>query len=215
MFELQPSTLLVGILLVLLTKHTVNLIGKPNIQNQAWNLYTQAVSRAGHPKFAKLAAKRKELLAINKERRSISAQDQYAKWTKLNRQFDTLSAEVKSLGDDMSAEKAQLTKFVNLAITALTTAPIWFSRYWYRKNVLFYFPANVLPTQVEWFLALPFMATGAVGLTIWMFAVNSVLSSAEFLVSYLLSENVEKPVQPPNKISEVKEDSTPEAVDVD
>lgn len=214
MFELQPSTLLVGIFLVLLAKHTVKVVGKSNIQNQAWTIYTHIASKAGHPKFANLAAKRQELLKINKERRAISAQDQYAKWTKLNRQFDTLSAEVKALGDDMSAEKAQVTKFLNLAITAITTAPIWFSRYWYRKNVLFYFPPGVLPSQIEWFLALPFMASGAAGLTIWMFAVNSVLGSAEFLISYLLSETIEEPEKPASKASEVHEEE-PETVDVD
>lgn len=217
MFELQPSTLLVAIFLVLVTKHVVHLIGKTSIQTQAWNVYTQVASRAGHPKFAELSAKRKELLELNKERRSISAQDQYARWTKLNRQFDTLSAEVKTIGDQMSVEKAVFTKYVNYAITAVTTAPIWFSRYWYRKNVLFYFPPGVLPSKVEWFLALPFMKSGAVGLTIWMFAVNSLLSSVESLVKFLLLPRVEKPIRPPTKVSEVVEvKETLEApVDVD
>lgn len=205
MFELQPSTLLVAIFFVLFTKKIVHFVGKSNIKNNAWTLYTQVASTAGHPKFAKLAAKRKEFVDINKERRSISAQDQYAKWTKLNRQLDAVSAEMKTLGDEMSVEKAQFTKLLDLVIMALTTAPIWFSRYWYRKNVLFYFPTGVLPSKVEWFLALPFMSTGAVGLTIWMFAVNSVLSSVEFLVTFLLLEHVEKPVKASQKVSEVKE----------
>ncbi|SGZ48402.1 CIC11C00000003693 [Sungouiella intermedia] len=205
MFDLQSSTILIAIFLVLVTKHIVNLIGKSNIQNQAWNVYTQVASKAGHPKFAELSAKRKQLLEINKERKSISAQDQYAKWTKLNRQFDTVSAEVKALGDQMSVEKALFSKYVGYAITAVTTAPIWFSRYKYRKNVLFYFPPGVLPSKVEWFLALPFMKSGAVGLTIWMFAVNSVLSSVESLVRFILMPRVEKPVRPPPKVSEVEE----------
>lgn len=205
MFDLNPSTLLVGILLVLVTKHIVNFIGKANIQTQAWNGYTQVAAMAGHSKFAELTAKRKELLEINKERRSISAQDQYARWTKLNRQFDTLSADVKALGDQMSVEKATFTKYVNYAIMAVTSAPIWFSRYKYRKTVLFYFPPAVLPSKVEWFLALPFMKSGAVGLTIWMLAVNSVLSSVETLIKYMLLPPVEKPMRPPPKVSEVKE----------
>lgn len=202
MFELQPSTLLVGIFLVLFIKHAVGFVGKANIQNRAWTLYTIVAAKAGHPKIANLQAKRLELVKINKERRAISAQDQYAKWTKLNRQFDSLSAEVESLGNEMSAEKAQFTKLVNFALLALTSGPIWFSRYWYRKNALFYLRPGAVPAQLEWFLAFPFMPSGAVGLTVWMFAVNSVLSSAGFLVEFLSLERVEKPIAAP-KVSEV------------
>lgn len=193
MFDLLPSVLLVGIFIVLTTKHVVHFIGKTNVQNAAWAVYTNVASRAGHAKFANLAAKRAELVEINRQRRAISAQDQYAKWTKLNRQFDAVSAEVQTLADDMSGEKARFTKLVSLAVAATTTAPIWFSRFMYRKNVLFYLAPGVLPPKVEWVLALPFMSTGAVGLTVWMFAVNSVLASVEFLISFYCTAAVEKP----------------------
>ncbi|GEQ70068.1 hypothetical protein JCM33374_g3744 [Metschnikowia sp. JCM 33374] len=192
-FDLSPATILALIFTVLFTKHTVGAIGKTNIVDFVWNAYTWFASKTGHPKLAKLAEKRKELVQINRERKSISAQDQYARWTKLNRAFDKVSTEIGALSEQVSSEKATVSKLVGLAITITTTAPIWFSRFWYRKVVLLYFPAGVLPYPVEWVLALPFTATGGLGLTVWMFAVNSVLSSAIFLVNYMLEPAVEKP----------------------
>ncbi|OBA24128.1 hypothetical protein METBIDRAFT_36510 [Metschnikowia bicuspidata var. bicuspidata NRRL YB-4993] len=191
--DLLPTTILAFIFTVLLAKHVVSAIGKSTLVENAWSIYTWLASRMGHPKFKLLAAKRQELVKVNRERKAISAQDQYARWTKLNRTFDKLSGEISALTEEVSAEKASVGKVVNLTITVFTTAPIWFSRYWYRKVVLLYFPAGVFPYPVEWFLALPFTVTGGLGLTVWMFAVNSVLSSLTFLVKYALEPAVEKP----------------------
>lgn len=195
MLELQASSVLVLILCVLAIKHLVAALGKPYFQNHAWNVYTTVASRAGHPKFVGLSEKRAELLRISKERKSISAQDEYARWTKLTRQVDKLLAEITEISNTMSSDKAQVARIVGYAITASTAAPIWFSRLWYRKVVLFYFPGKVLPGALEWFLALPFIVQGGVGLTVWMFAVNSVLLSVELLILFLVETPIEKPVE--------------------
>lgn len=199
MFDLAPSSILTVVLIVLILKTFIAAIGKNTLLNQCWTVYSDLASRAGKPKFRELVKKRTELVQINKERKSISAQDQYAKWTKLNRNYDKLSAEVKDLVDQVSSEKAAVTKAVNTMVTVLTVAPIWFCRVWYRKAVLFYFPAGYLPHALEWFLALPFTVTGGVGLTIWMYAINSVLSSMVFLIGYLMEPAVAKPEKPTDK----------------
>ncbi|KAM9908970.1 hypothetical protein OXX79_000005 [Metschnikowia pulcherrima] len=193
MLDLQPATILAFIFTVLVAKHTVAAVGKTTLVDYAWAFYAWLASRAGHPKFRQLSEKRSEMVRINRERKAISAQDQYAKWTKLNRAFDKVSGEVNTLAEEVSSEKAKVAKLVGLALTGLTTAPIWFSRYWYRKHVLLYFPAGVLPYPVEWVLALPFTKTGGLGLTVWMFAVNSVLGSVTFLAKYMTEPAVEKP----------------------
>lgn len=193
MLDLNSSSVLTLILVVLIAKTVITSIGKPTLLNKCWNLYSVVACRAGKPQFVELAKKRQELVQINKERKSISAQDQYAKWTKLNRSFDKLSAEVKTLADQVSTEKATVNKVVNGAVTLLTVAPIWFCRVWYRKTVLFHFPSGYFPGVMEWFLALPFTVKGGVGLTVWMFAVNSVLSSIVFLALYLVEPAVQKP----------------------
>ncbi|KAF5212878.1 GET complex subunit get1 [Clavispora lusitaniae] len=205
MFELQPSSIVVLVFCVLAIKVCISLIGKTTIQDRIWYLYTIGASKTGHSKFVALAQKREELVRVNKERRAISAQDEYAKWTKLNRQFDKLNSEVNDLAEATSSEKAQISKLVNLAIAATTTAPIWFSRIWYRKVVLFYLPPKVFPYYIEWVLALPFIVTGGVGLTVWMFALNSVLSSLEFLIKFYLEEPVKKPEAPAASEAQTKQ----------
>lgn len=202
MLDLDPSTILLLVFCVLLTKHVVTGVGKANIQGHVWTGYTLIASRAGHPKFVELSKKRAELVQINKERKAISAQDHYARWTKLNRQFDKLSTEIAAIAEEMSADKARVAKLVGIAITVATTVPIWFSRVWFRKSVLFYFPQGVLPHYLEWFLALPFIATGGVGLTIWMFAVNSVLGSLGLFLLFILESPITKPEFSP-KVEEV------------
>ncbi|GBL50676.1 hypothetical_protein [Candidozyma auris] len=194
MLDLKPSSILVFVFVALLLKTIVNAIGKAKIESYVWNLYTNVASKS---EFVELKQKREQLIEINKQRKSISAQDEYAKWTKLNRQFDKVNSEVAALTEAVSSEKLKLTKAIGVAISLCTAAPIWFSRVWYRKAILFYFPQGVLPHYLEWVLALPFITTGGVGLTIWMMAVNWVLDGIAQIVSFYLSPSVPKPVAQP------------------
>ncbi|QRG35794.1 hypothetical protein FDK38_000117 [Candidozyma auris] len=194
MLDLKPSSILVFVFVALLLKTIVNAIGKAKIESYVWNLYINVASKS---EFVELKQKREQLIEINKQRKSISAQDEYAKWTKLNRQFDKVNSEVAALTEAVSSEKLKLTKAIGVAISLCTAAPIWFSRVWYRKAILFYFPQGVLPHYLEWVLALPFITTGGVGLTIWMMAVNWVLGGIAQIVSFYLSPSVPKPVAQP------------------
>lgn len=205
MLDLKPLSILLFVFVALLLKTIVKSVGKANIENAAWNLYTSIASKAGHAQFLELSKRRAELVEINKQRKAVSAQDEYAKWTKLNRQFDKLNGEVSNLTDAVSAEKLKFTKAIGVLISLLTAAPVWFSRVWYRKAILFYFPPGVFPYYVEWVLALPFVTIGGVGLTIWMMAVNSVLGSIALIVLFYLLPLVEAPVkQEPKEDSSVK-----------
>lgn len=195
MLDLKPLSILLFVFVALLLKTLVKAIGKGNIQNAAWNVYISIATKAGHSQFVELSAKRAELVDINKQRKSVSAQDEYARWTKLNRQFDKINGEVAAMTEAISSEKLKFTKAVGVLISLLTAAPVWFSRVWYRKAILFYFPPGVLPHYVEWALALPFVTTGGVGLTIWMMAVNSVLGSIVEVVLFFLLPLVERPVK--------------------
>uniref|UniRef100_A0A0L0NVX7 Golgi to ER traffic protein 1 n=1 Tax=Candidozyma auris TaxID=498019 RepID=A0A0L0NVX7_CANAR len=194
MLDLKPSSILVFVFVALLLKTIVNAIGKAKIESYVWNLYINVASKS---EFVELKQKREQLIEINKQRKSISAQDEYAKWTKLNRQFDKVNSEVAALTEAVSSEKLKLTKAIGVAISLCTAAPIWFSRVWYRKAILFYFPQGVLPHYLEWVLALPFITTGGVGLTIWMMAVNWVLGGIAQIVLFYLSPLVPKPVAQP------------------
>ena len=205
MLDLHPYTLLVTVFVVLVFKTVVGQIGKSTIQEYGWLVYVMVGTKFGLNKsFLKFSSKKHELQALNKQKRSISAQDEYAKWTKLNRKADSLAVELKELEDLIATNKTLVNKAVNMAILVVTTLPIWFFRVWFRKAVLFYLPPGVLPYYVEWCLALPFIQTGGIGLTIWMMSVNSVLGGIAFLIGFVWEKKVEKPELPATPVEEVK-----------
>lgn len=202
MFELNPSYVLALLTVVLTLQSIISAVGKSTVLNWCWNVYSIIASKVGKPEFVELAQKRQELVHINKERKSISAQDQYAKWTKLNRSYDRASAEVKTLVSQVSTEKANVNKAVGMAITILTVVPVWTCRIWYRKTVLFYLPGGYMPHPLEWLLAFPFTVVGGIGIPVWMFAVNSLFRTISFLIGYMLEPAVPKPQKPMDKPAE-------------
>lgn len=196
--DISGYTILVLIFSILVTKGIVDLVGKPALHQLAWQLYLLVGPKLGLSKVLQdYGEKRKELWETNREKRSISAQDQYAKWTKLNRKCDKLNAEIKTLDELIAKDQAKVNMVVNQLIMVFLTVPVWFFRVWYRKNVLFYLPNGVLPRVVEWVMALPFFAVGAVGLTMWMQCVNQVVALVLFMVKFLLfDQKVDKPEMP-------------------
>lgn len=193
MFDISSSNLLISVLVVLFAKQLINAVGKATLENIGWSAYCKVAPKLGDSKFIALEQKNGELAKVSKERKSISAQDEYARWTKLNRQSDKLTGEINKLKEETSASRSYISKYIGYMILVTTTLPIWFFRVWFRKAVLFYFPTGVLPHYVEWFLALPFITTGGVGLTIWMSAVNNVVSSVIFLVKFPFEKEVPFP----------------------
>lgn len=203
MFNLEPASLVTVIFSVIFLKYAVKIIGKPLIQEKAWQLYTIAAPGIGHTKFTTLGEKKRELAEIDRQRKAISAQDEYAKWTKLNRQFDKLSNEVTELAKETSSERALIIRVLDMVLMFSTTVPIWFSRAWYRKSVLYYFPPGAFPPFLEKILSLSFVVSGGVGLTVWMYALDTVFSSIEFLISFYSQKPVAKPKDPLAKVEEV------------
>lgn len=184
MLDLEPSSLLLLITSVIIAQHIVKFVGKTVIQEFGWVLYCGIASQMGHKKFLELQHKRKELYNTTVERSGVSAQDEYAKWTKLNRRADKLNKEVENLTQEVMTSKEQTTKAVGFALALITTLPVWFFRIWFRKAIFFYFPVGVLPRSLEWILALPFTVTGGISLTLWMMSVNKLMSALAFLLSF-------------------------------
>ena len=195
--DLEPYTLIVVIFIVLSLKQAIDFLGKQRFYDLGWAAYLGAGSKFGFSKSFELWNQKKlELIDVKKQKRAISAQDQYAKWTKLNRRADKLVGEIKEVESQISADKSFVNSVVNKVLFVVATMPLWFFRIFYRKSILFYFPPGVLPKPMEWVLALPFVPLGGVGLTIWMFSVNKVLANIAFLVSYVVSPKPKLPEKP-------------------
>ncbi|CAI5756808.1 unnamed protein product [Candida verbasci] len=191
--DLNPYTITLAIFIILLIQKIISFIGKSKLQQFIWGQYLKFSSNSTIKQFND---KQLELKETNRMKKSISAQDEYAKWTKLNRKSDQLNIEIQQLGTEIQSLKTSIDKASNLAIMVVTTLPIWYARIFYRKKVLFYFGNGILPDYIEWVLSLPFGLKGSIGLTIWMFAVNSLLSSWIFLITFPFENKVEKPIEP-------------------
>lgn len=200
--DLDPYTLVIGLVIVLGLKNGINAVSKKTLETWLWLVYLKAAGKLGNAKLHALDDKTVQAININKERKSISAQDQYAKWTKLNRQYEKLTTEINVLNEELLTDKAVVVKYLSWVISLLTVVPIWFCRVWFRKKVLFYLPIGVFPYALERLLAFPFVVLGGVGLTVWMFSLNQVISSVIFLLTFPFEPPVEKPVKTP-KIQEI------------
>ncbi|WLF77446.1 GET complex subunit get1 [Lodderomyces elongisporus] len=195
--DIDPYTILVTSFLILAIQKLVTVIGKQKIQLYIWQIYTKYLSHSQSIKQFNL--KQKEIKDLTKQQKSISAQDEYAKWTKINRALDKLKLEVQELNETIAGEKTRIDSITKLAITLISTLPIWFLRIFCRKTALLYIRKGILPAYLEWWLALPFFKSGTIGLTCWMFVVNSVLSNLIFLISFPFTQKVERPIKPKNE----------------
>ena len=194
MLDLHPYTLLVLIFVVLVTKQVVSAIGRLQIDDFAWNWYLQIAGRVENSAAAKLQTQKAEHRSTLRESNKISAQDEYAKWTKLNRKVDKLEADIKTANLGLQAQKASVAKAVGIALMLVTTVPLWVSRIWFRKTVLFYLPVGALPRPVELLLTFPFLLhSGGIRLTAWIFCTGKVISNVIFMVKFVLSAAPEAP----------------------
>lgn len=207
--DLNPYTILITSFTFLVLQKIITLIGKPTIQSLVWNVYTSSPLLAQSKSIKQYAAKQHEIRTLAHEQRSISAQDEYAKWTKLNRKLDKLKLELQDLNETLSVEKTKVNSLTNSLIWISTVLPIWVMRLLFRKTNLFFIRVGILPYYIEWWLALPFFKVGTIGLTCWMFAVNCVLSDLIFLVSFPFKVKVAKPEKP------IKEQEKPKVEEVE
>lgn len=208
--DLNPYTIIITTLTLLILQKIISLIGKPAIQSLVWNFYTSTPFLGQSNSIKQYASKQHEIRTLTHEQRSISAQDEYAKWTKLNRKLDKLKLDLQELNENLTAEKGKVNSLTNSIIWISTVLPIWIMRVLFRKTHLFYIRVGILPYYLEWWLALPFFKTGTIGLTCWMFAVNCVLSDLLFLVSFPFKAKVAKPEKPVNN---KRQEKSPKAVE--
>lgn len=187
--------LLVIATVIVLINYVVKLVGNDEVAAIFYKAYLYVFSNQD---YKQLHASKVELRKIYQERLGISAQDQYAKWTKLNRKHDKLKAEIDMQEKVMVARQQALVSKMKWLVTAFTFAPIWYFRILHRKEPLVYFPKGLLPWVLSYWLSFPSIETGAIGIAGWVFILNKVIGAVEFIVTTLyLSEpfpSEEKPV---------------------
>ncbi|GAV55784.1 hypothetical protein ZYGR_0AY01770 [Zygosaccharomyces rouxii] len=152
---------------------------------------------------------------LREENHSISAQDNYARWTKNNRKLGELDKKLNTLRDKLQETNASSKKiFGNLKLIGLTV-PFWILKIWQRNHVVYHFPKqDLFPKLVTgvWARGWLYVALGplqylrngslsiqdyvplGVSLGIWIWALQTTINTIEFLVKQLV---LQKPVNPP------------------
>ena len=110
-------------------------------KHEAW---TGKLTQGSTPAYQAYVAKVHEQQALQEENHSISAQDNYAKWTKNNRRLDKLALEVKELKAQVHAQQGQSQKLLKNARLLLLTLPFLGLKLWKGKEIVYYLPSSKL-----------------------------------------------------------------------
>ncbi|ONH69735.1 Golgi to ER traffic protein 1 [Cyberlindnera fabianii] len=153
--------------------------------------------------FAQLISKKRERSQLITEKNKLSPQDQYAKWTKLNRKHDALTKEITQLEEKLLSVKSTLDSSLS-SLPKLITFASFALRFWYRKQPVFYLPQDTLPYLAERLLAFPSVPIGAVGFGQWLFMLGTLLTGLSFIFA-----NLFKKIDVTTAKQQAKQETTP------
>lgn len=189
------------------------------------------------PEARKLRTEYSRLLlerqGLREENGSISAQDNYARWTKNNRKLGEMEKKLDAIRGKLQESNASSKKFFGSVKLIGLTIPFWILKIWQRNYLVYHLPKqDLFPKLLSgvwargWlYLALgplQYLRNGAlsiqdhvslgVSLGIWIWALQTTISTIEFLVRQLiLTKAVNAP--PQNVKSEDKKPQHLEIID--
>ncbi|KAJ2362402.1 GET complex subunit get1, partial [Coemansia sp. RSA 2611] len=86
-------------------------IGYGSIAAALWDTYCRAT---GNRKAAERLELRAAIVALRRDLRSVSSVDEFARWAKLRRRLDALSASFETVSSDLSIERTAFELYVNM-----------------------------------------------------------------------------------------------------
>ncbi|ODV98075.1 hypothetical protein PACTADRAFT_565 [Pachysolen tannophilus NRRL Y-2460] len=181
------SGLLLVVLGLLIIKNAISIVGKANVVEFLWAFYNGYLSR--DKEWIKLKNLKIDKIEIIKEKNSISPQDQYAKWTKLNRNLDKLSKEIELLESNLILKRSIFKNYISYFITAIIEIPLLFIRIFKRNQPMFYLPNGIFPKYVLWILKFPNANYNSVSLNVWIFFINTFINNLLGLIKYIFEQN--------------------------
>lgn len=159
--------------------------------------------RSHATKLQTLTVKRKEL---HREQQSVSAQDQYARWTKLNRQISQLDTEITNVTSQLVKQRQSGIQVLSRLRLLLFTIPLTVLKFWKGKLPVFSLPSDLFPHMLKGIMSQGWAAAAlgpiryvlkgpvqvtemhietTVCLAIWLGALTRVIDTTEFVVRNL------------------------------
>ncbi|MDF2700524.1 MAG: uncharacterized protein K0Q49_2083 [Haloplasmataceae bacterium] len=119
----------------------------------------------------------KERRSIESERNKLSAQDNYAKWTKLNRKLDNLNNEITELSNKVKSTQTTQLNTIKSIIMFFQKVPIYFIRFWYSRTPVIILYTFSLPFPFSKILSMPWGKNNTVSAFFWCLAIETVLNT--------------------------------------
>lgn len=180
--ELQPILVFVTVAVVFtyVVSHTVN---KEKLAN-----WIASISLGDKQLIKNLAELSKERRHIELERNKLSAQDHYAKWTRLNRKLTKLDDEITELSQSISSHQSIHINTISKVLTIIQKAPMYIIRFWYARTPVIIFLQNTphsvnVPFPLSYILRMPIGQKNTVSVFFWCMAIESILSMMHVFVA--------------------------------
>lgn len=135
----------------------------------------------------------KEFWRLKQELNATSAQDQFAKWAKLDRKFNEVVAQLEKTSKKCHPCCAVISMLIVITESSLDQARTKFDRYvstlqwlgtnglrfflqwWYTKEAVFWLPHGMVPYYAEWLLSFPRAPLGSISIQAWFIACAAVI----------------------------------------
>ncbi|KAK9450446.1 CHD5-like protein-domain-containing protein [Limtongia smithiae] len=163
---------------VVLINAIIAAVGKENISELAWYLWSTYVPGKASRAIQELQKTQRETLAVNTEKTNTSAQDEFAKWAKLNRKVEKLTEQLEQLNSDISKQSTSFKKLVKRLLWVCTSGMKFGVRIKYRKAAMFWLPPGMFPSWAERILSLTSAPRGSVSVAVWFMVVDYAIKDA-------------------------------------
>ncbi|RSH81694.1 GET complex subunit get1 [Apiotrichum porosum] len=174
----DPNLAVIIFLVVLLTQ-VVAWIGKSVLQEAAFSAYSSIFLSKAHRDQSRL---RKQVLEDKAELNRTSSQDEFAKWAKLRRKVDKGIADLEKTNAVLASSRSTFGFRFNTLIWIATTGAQLVLVWWYRRQPVFWLPAQWVPAPVAYILRFPSAPKGSVSSAAWGTVCKRVLTSVEEIV---------------------------------
>ncbi|KAJ4354722.1 GET complex subunit get1 [Ascochyta clinopodiicola] len=172
----MPSLLLVVFILQFVL-HLINTVGASTIDELLWVLYNKLPTpTSGNAR--RCQALKKEIVQLKRELGNTSAQDNFGKWAKLDRQHNKAVAEYQKLDGSLRTHQTTFNSAVKTLRFLGTQGLRFVLQFWFSKSPMFWLPAGWVPYYVEWILSFPRAPLGSISIQVWTAACAAIIALA-------------------------------------
>jgi len=152
----------------------ISTVGAQAINDLAWRIFTLLPTEHS-TKAAKTTQLRNEVVRLQREMASVSAQDNFAKWARLRREHDKAKDVYDKNVSQTSGFRSSFDSILNKLRWLGTQGVNFLVNGWFSKQGMFWLPRGWVPYAGEWVLSFPRAPLGSVSVNVWGMACGMVI----------------------------------------